>query len=108
MVQGAWGGVGLRAGTRCQPYNYLTSTLAGCEMSTAPSAPVSFGPEHEEIDRQIAMLHLQWRTYCQLFTKSEERLNLLNDAIPGLAWLMHGLLLDAVMLGFVASAILPG
>jgi hypothetical protein len=59
----------------------------------------TFGPEYAAIQQQMVTLHLTWNTYRQVFATSEARFKLLQEMVPGFAWVLHNTLLDAVVLG---------
>jgi hypothetical protein len=63
------------------------------------STKKSLGAEYETLNRHVFTLNLRWHTYERIFNTSEQRIDLLNDHVLGFAWVVHDLLVEALILG---------
>lgn len=62
------------------------------------STTLTFAEVQEGLDNHICVIQETWLVYRQLFGTSQERVDLLNDFVPGFAGLTQRVMLDDVIL----------
>ncbi len=68
-------------------------------MTAIAKAPAPINEVFDALSQKLANVHARWKIYNNIYSHSDKRIDMLNEASPGVFYHLQNLLIDDVVLG---------